>query len=314
MTLSRRVFVAGLAGSASLVAFPAIAGTGAWARHSYRQVHMGMIARVTLYARHEAQAKEAARVAFAALADVDRALSHFNRGSEVMSLTRTLGTRLVSPVLRDNLLLADEMHRISAGRFDASVGPLTHLWREARRTGVLPDEDALAAASKSVQWRGALSVEGDRVSVDREGLILDFGGSGKGYAVDRAAAALAEQGITAAMIELGGDIRLMGPPPGSNGWTTAVQVEGKRRVMELADCAVSTSGPAFQSRTWEGSRHSHVIDAASGKALTNHRRLSVTGPNGRECDAAATIIAMMEPGESSDFIQRNFRGVHVYAA
>ena len=84
--------------------------------------------------------------------------------------------------------------------------------------------------------------------------------------------------------------------------------------MELADCAVSTSGPEFQSQSWDGSRFSHVIDAASGKALISHRRLSVIGADGRECDAAATIVAMMEADEGSDFIRRNFRGVRVHEA
>jgi len=275
---------------------------------------MGMIARVTLYAHYDSQAKEAARAAFSVIADVDRALSHFDRRSEAMSLTRKPGMRSVSPVLRDNLLLADEMHRISDGRFDASVGPLTQLWRDARRSGVLPDEEALAAASKSVGWRDALSIEGNIVSVNRDGVVLDFGGSGKGYAVDEAATALVDHGVTDAMIELGGDIRLMGPPPGSKGWTIALQAKGQRQVLALANCAVSTSGPEFQSESWEGSRYSHVIDAASGKALTSHHQLSVIGADGRECDAAATIVAMMEPNEGSDFIHRNFKGVRVYEA
>jgi len=296
------------------VAFPAIAGNAVPARFSYRQVHMGMIARVILYARRETQAKEAARAAFSVIADVDRALSHFNRRSEAMSLTRKPGMRSVGPVLRDNLLLADEMHRISDGRFDASVGPLTQLWRDARRSGVLPDEDALAAASQSAGWRDALSIEGNIVSVNRDGVVLDFGGSGKGYAVDEAATALTNHGVANAMIELGGDIRLMGTPPDSKGWAVAVQVNGKRRVLALADCAVSTSGPEFQSESWEGSRYSHVINAASGKALTKHRQLSVIGANGRECDAAATVVAMMEPDEGSDFIHRNFKGMRVYEA
>lgn len=303
-----------MASSAGLFAFPAIAGTGVPGRFSYRQVHMGMIARVTLYARHEALAKEAARAAFSAIADVDQALSHFKRHSEALRLTSSPGTQLVSPVLRDNLALADEMHRISDGRFDASVGPLTHLWREARKTGVLPDENALAAASKSVGWSGALAVEGNRVSVNREGMVLDFGGSGKGYTVDKAATILADYGISAAMIELGGDIRLTGPPPGSKGWTVAVQASGNSQVLTLADCAVSTSGPEFQSRSWVGDRFSHVIDMASGEALTRHRRLSAIGANGRECDAAATIVAMLEPDEGRDFIHRNFGGLRVYEA
>ena len=275
---------------------------------------MGMIARVTLYADHEAKAKESARAAFSVIADVDRALSHFNRRSEAISLTRKPGMRSVSPVLRDNLLLADEMHRISDGRFDASVGPLTQLWRDARQSGVLPDEETLAAASKSVGWRDALSIEGNIVSVNRDDVVLDFGGSGKGYAVDEAATALVDHGVTDAMIELGGDIRLMGPPPGSRGWTISLQIKGKRQELALADCAVSTSGPEFQSESWEGSRYSHVIDAASGKALTRHRQISVIGADGCECDAAATIVAMMELDEGNDFIHRNFKGVRVYEA
>ncbi len=303
-----------MASSAGLVAFPAIVGASALERYSYRQVHMGMIARVTLYAHYDSQAKEAARAAFSVIADVDRALSHFNRRSEAMSLIGKQGSRFVSPVLRDNLLLADEMHRISDGRFDASVGPLTRLWRDARRSGVLPTEAALAAASKSVGWRDALLIEGNIVSVNRDDVVLDFGGSGKGYAVDEAATALADHGVTSAMIELGGDIRLMGTPPDGKGWTIALQVKGKRQELALSDCAVSTSGPEFQSESWEGSRYSHVIDAASGKAFTKHRQLSVIGADGRECDAAGTIIDMMEADEGSNFLQRNFKGMKVHEA
>ncbi len=303
-----------MAGSAGLLTFPAIVSANALERYSYRQVHMGMVARITLYARHEAQAKEAARAAFSAVAEVDRALSHFNRRSEAMSLIGKQGSRSVSPVLHDNLALADEMYRISDGRFDVSVGPLTQLWRDARRSGVLPDEEALAAARRSVGWRDALSIEGNTVIVSRDDLVLDFGGSGKGYAVDRAATVLVEHGVTDAMVELGGDIRMMGTPPDSQGWTIALQIKGKRQELALADCAVSTSGPEFQSESWEGIRYSHVINAAGGNALTKHRQVSVIGANGRECDAAATIIAMMEAGEGSDFIHRNFKGVRVYEA
>lgn len=297
---------------AGLLAFPAIAGVGDPLRYSYRQVHMGMIARVTLYARHETQARAAARATFSAIADVDQALSHFNKRSEALRLTARPGMWQVSSVLRDNLLLADEMHRISDGRFDASIGPLSQLWREARRRGVRPNEDALAVASDLVGWRDALSLEGDHVLVKRKGAGLDFGGSGKGYAVDKAATMLADHGVSAAMIELGGDIRLLGPPPGCKGWAIGFRAGGGRKIRTLADCAVSTSGPEFQSQSWEGRRYSHVIDTASGKALTNHRQLSVIGADGRECDAAATIIAMMEADEGREFVRRNFKGVQIH--
>ena len=70
--ISRRAF---LGSSAAAFAFPALAGTGELERFTYRQVHMGMVARITLYARHIDHAKEAARTALGSIQAVDEALS-----------------------------------------------------------------------------------------------------------------------------------------------------------------------------------------------------------------------------------------------
>ncbi|MFN5756707.1 MAG: FAD:protein FMN transferase, partial [Planctomycetia bacterium] len=111
----------------------------------------------------------------------------------------------------------------TGGAFDPTVGPLTALWRQSRRSGELPRPDKLAAARAAVGPEKLL-LDRDRreVQLTAEGMRLDLGGIGMGYAIDRALEVLRKRSITAAMIDASGDIGVSGPPPGSPGWRIEV--------------------------------------------------------------------------------------------
>src|SRR5262249_17738235 len=145
---------------------------------------------------------------------------------------------------------AQEVAQRSGGAFDVTVGPLVALWRQARKTAVLPDPAALERARRLVGWKKLRLDERARTAqLTVRGMQLDLGGIAKGYADDEAQRVLKQHGITRALVELGGDIVVSGPPPGTEGWTIRVPNAGDEdgpagapRALRFADRAISTSG------------------------------------------------------------------------
>src|SRR5262249_57281003 len=123
------------------------------------------------------------------------------------------------------------------------------LWRAARKTGVLPDPTAIARARRRVGWKKLLLDErASTVGLTAPGMKLDLGGIAKGYAADEAQRVLTQNGITRALVELGGDIVVSSPPPGTEGWTIRVPNAGDEDgpagappAPRVADRAISAS-------------------------------------------------------------------------
>ena len=147
--------------------------------------------------------------------------------------------------------MAQRVARDSGGAFDVTSGPLSVLWRHARRVREIPEATSVAAARELV---GPDKLELDErrrtVRLTTPGMQLDLGGIAKGFAADEAAGVLTRHGIGAALVAAGGDIVATGPPPGRDGWRVAVaSIEGAgppAGYLNLRDAAVSTSGDAEQ--------------------------------------------------------------------
>jgi thiamine biosynthesis lipoprotein len=123
------------------------------------------------------------------------------------------------------------------------------------------------------------------------GISIDLGGIGKGVAVDMAIARLRELGVTNAMVKAGGDLRVMGTPPGEEFWT--VQLEdprkrGQRVSIPLREAALSTSGNYENFFEVEGRRYSHILDPRTGMPVQGIAACTVIAPTCAESDAWAT--------------------------
>ena len=263
----------------------------AWAdsrRFSYAAMHMGMPARIALYAASEAEAIAAARTAFARIAEIDNTLSDFRVTSESARLTANPGmfTSVSQDLLRP-VTRAREFHAASDGEFDITLGSLTKLKRECLRAGRLPSGPEIDGALRSSGW--------DHVKVDESaasmklnvpGISLDFGGIGKGYAAEAAVNELRAAGSASSLVEIGGDIALGEAPPGEQGW--AVGIPHADRVLHLADACISTSGPDYQQAVIAGRRLTHYShhDAVA-------RTVSIIARSGADADALATCTAML---------------------
>jgi thiamine biosynthesis lipoprotein len=268
-------------------------------RFEFTQPHMGTEVRIVLYASTAEAANDAAQAAFARIKQLDDALSDYRESSELMRLSRQAGSGpvKVSDDLFRVLRAAQQLSHRSDGAFDVTVGPLSVIWRRARRLSEMPHPERLAEARRRV-GADKLELDDDRRTARLivPGMRLDLGGIAKGFAADEAAAVLRAHGAGAALVAAGGDIVVTGPPPGADGWRIAiasgVDASPARYVM-LHDAAVSTSGDAEQFVVFGGVRYSHIIDPRTGMALTGHGSTTVVASDGTTADGLATACSVL---------------------
>jgi thiamine biosynthesis lipoprotein len=270
-------------------------------RFEFQQPHMGTTVRIALYGTDARAARQLAAHAFSRIAELDARLSDYRDSSEVMALCRTAGGPpvAVSTDLFAVLLAAHGFSVQTDGAFDVTVGPLSRLWRRARARGELPEAAQLAQAQRHVGYRKMeLSSELRQVRLAEPGMLLDLGGIAKGYAADRAVELLAARGAPHALVAIGGDIVAGDEPPGTPGWEIVIAPLGTRRgvsvpSVRLRQAAISTSGDAEQYLEWGGEQYSHIVEPATGSAVTGRRAVTVIAATGMTADALATAVKVL---------------------
>jgi thiamine biosynthesis lipoprotein len=268
---------------------------------------MGVPWTITLYAASEAAGREAAAAAFAEVERLEGILSDYDETSELSRLSAaapTVPPVQVSDDLWQVLDRAVAIRDATGGAFDPTVGPLTTLWRQSRRSGALPRPDKLAAARAAVGSSKLVLDPGRRaVRLEAPGMRIDLGGIGMGYAIDRALEVCRKRGITAAMIDASGDIGVSGPPPGTPGWRIEVvpldptATGAERQTLVLVDAAVTTSGDARQGVEIDGIRYSHVVDPRTGIGVVGPAAVTVIANDCTTADALATAASVLGPAE-----------------
>ncbi len=265
------------------------------ARYEFTEAHMGTIIRIVLYAETEERAREASRAAYREIVAVDDRMSDYKEGSELSLLSRLSGQgpQHVTDPMWEILEASGRFAEMTGGAFDVTVGPAVRLWRRARRERSLPERAEIGSALEKV-GPSLLVLDPAKRTADlrKEGMILDLGGVAKGYACDRALAALASMGIRHAMVDAGGGMALGDPPPGRPAWRIQVGPEGAG-ILLLSRCGVATSGDTEQSVELEGRRYSHIVDPKTGLGLIDSPLVTVLAPDGMSADALSTALSVM---------------------
>ena len=314
--------IAGLYRGVAIVAAVAAAGCGRsgsptvtvaaeTVRVSDTRPLMGVAWTITVYARDQAAAARAIDAGFAEARRLERILSDYDPASELSRLSALAPTPEPVPVgdeLWDVLVRAEDVHRCTDGAFDVTVGPLTTLWRQSRRSGHLPRPDKLAAAREAV-GPGALILDpaSRAARLTRPGMRLDLGGIGMGYAADRVLRLLGEHGIAAAMVDASGDVVVSEAPPGTTGWRIRVAGmpdDGDAPPVVLANAAITTSGDARQFAEIDGRRYSHIVDPRTGIGVPGPAAVSVIADDATTADALATAASVAGPEAGASLVSR----------
>jgi thiamine biosynthesis lipoprotein len=283
-------------------------------RYEFARVLMGTRCRIVVYAGSEREAADAGARAFGRIAALESVLSDYRPDSEASVLVGLpVGEwHAVSPDLAAVLDLSRLVFDASGGAFDPTVGPFTKLWRESRRSGRLPEDDRVEAARAGVGFDSVETDGRECVRLRKSGMSLDFGGVGKGYAADEALAVLRAEGLSAALVDFGGDVVAGDSPPGNpEGWAVEVRDGlGEARTLRLANGAVATSGDLEQFVEIGGVRYAHIVDPRTGVGLTRRTAATVVAGRGGLADALASAACVLGP-EGVELLTGRFEGVWI---
>ncbi|MFN7020627.1 MAG: FAD:protein FMN transferase [Phycisphaerales bacterium] len=277
-------------------------------RYEFTRICMGVPARIVLYTSTESRARDAASAAYARIARIEQALSDYRPDSENGRLcSHPVGVPVpISQDLAVAIETARRVHEASGGEFDITIGPATRLWREARRTGNAPHPSRHAEALSKIGFRRLHFDSTNRtVTLELEGMSLDFGGIGKGLAAQSAVDRLRELGCSRCLVSLAGDIALGAAPPDSPGWRVRIDPDSNaqaRSPLLLSDAAVSTSGDAEQVLVLDDRRESHIIDPATARGRPDRRSVTVIAPRGELADALSSAAWLLGASRAESLI------------
>lgn len=309
-----------------------VAALASWAaaappqRYESSQVHMGMDFRVVFYADDSQAANRAIEAVWRRIEALDQAFSDYHADSELMQAVAQASRGEPAPLGDDLWRVLERSQELSAqsdGAFDVTVGPLTRLWRRARRQRAAPDPAELDAARQSVDWRFLRLDQPHRsLSLERPGMRIDLGGIAVGYTVDEALRVLRDRGIPRALVDGSGDIAVGDPPPGAAGWRIELQTldPAANRAVMLSRCAITTASDAAQHVEIGGRRYSHVIDPRRGEPLTVSRSVTVIAPDCFTADGLDTALSVLDieaglklvdatPGAAALIVEETEQGV-----
>jgi thiamine biosynthesis lipoprotein len=259
---------------------------------------MGCPCALHLEAEDDAAAQRALGATTAECERLDAKYSHYRGDSLLARLAAHPEVAFALDAETANLLdFAAQLHAQSEGLFDIAAGALTRLW-DAQRAR-LPSADEIAAAHSVSGWR---HLEWRRPSLRLcvPGLRLDLGGIVKEYAADRCAQACRDAGVASGVVDLGGDLALIGPHRDGSPWIVGIKAPRApdRAVarIELPHGGLATSGDYERALVIDGKRYSHIVDPRSGYPVQGLASVSVVADSCLVAGAAATL-AMLLGGE-----------------
>jgi FAD:protein FMN transferase len=289
------------------------ASIGQQKRFTYSASKMGSPFTIILYSGDSAQAARISTNAFLLVDSLVNIFSDYIDSSELNRLCARAGNMsgpvVVSPALFDIILQSKIAFEKSRGTFDITLGPLSKLWRTARKNNLFPPD-------KIVQEKRALTgfdkIELDTVNktvkLALPGMQLDLGGIAQGYIAQKVINFLRLHNINNALVNVSGDITAIGKPPGTNGWSIGVNIPGDAEALLnkqilISDKAVTTSGDVYQYMTYNNKRYSHIIDPRTGYGITVQKNVTVIADDGTSADWLTKACTLLSKNKAKKLVR-----------
>ncbi len=261
---------------------------------------------IVLHGDNPTHLRAAAEEALDEVERIEAQLSLYQSSSEIAQINARAAHAavLVTPELFRLLQRAQQISSETNGAFDITIAPLLRAWKLMGDRGGVPDEQTLGAARAKVGMRLVELNEADRsVRFTREGVMLDLGSIGKGYALERAASLLRESGITSALLHGGtSTVCAIGTQPDGQPWRIAIEHPENQRAsappssqrhlatVPLRDESLSVSAVWGKFFAADGKIYGHVIDPRTGTPTQAAQLAAVVLPSATESDAFSTAL------------------------
>lgn len=264
------------------------------------------------YMTFTAYGKNAAEALDMALEQVEEAealWSVTDQNSEIYQANHSGGQPVtVSDETAQLVSFALDMAEQTDGAVDPTIYPVLSAWGFTTQSKQVPEEGQIASLLQNVDY-GRISLEGDRLTVP-DGMQLDMGAVGKGYAGDLVIEVLKEYGVESALINLGGNVQAISSRPDGNDWRLGIRApweEGNLGVLRISDAAVVTSGGYenyFEDE--EGNIYWHILDPSTGyPADGGLQAVTIIGEEGKLCDALSTALFVMGKDGAVEYWRAN---------
>lgn len=273
--------------------------------HSFPFSAMGSPCELHLYAARRADAEQIAAAAVAEVLHIERRYSRYRSDSDLTAINRIAeqgGSVQVDEETAGLLQYAFAAFQNSGGLFDISSGLLHKAWHF--KSGRLPEQAALDALLPRVGLDKVLW-NSPQLSFTVAGMELDFGGLGKEYAADRAAETCLAAGVEHGLVDLGGDIRVIGPQPSGEAWRIGIRNPRHPGQIMATAClergALATSGDYERCIEIDGRRYSHLLHPRTGWPVEGLSSVSVITDR---CLVAGSVctIAMLKGRDGIDWL------------
>jgi thiamine biosynthesis lipoprotein len=252
---------------------------------------------IRLDATTEAAAGGQAQAAIDEVLRIESKYSRYRPDSVVSRISAQAGQEAVECDDETLLLLmhAERLFQQSDGLFDITSGVLRKAWDF--RLPSIPSDKLLSSLCLLVGW-SRVERDGRQVRLPSPGMELDFGGFGKEYAADRAAAVLLNSGVRHGFVNLAGDIRVLGPKPDGQPWMMGIQnprQPGKLVAsIPMQEGALATSGDYERYFELAGRRYCHILNPLTGRPVEHWRSVSVISPTALASGGYSTITMLKE--------------------
>jgi len=269
---------------------------------------MGTRVAVELWSEDADLATRAMDAVIAEMRRTDELMSTYKPESQLSAVNAHAFERpvKVDPEIIDVVSRALEFSRLSDGAFDITYASVGYLYDY--RAHQRPSAEQVAAALPGVDYRQVqVDRGGNTIRFLREGVRIDLGGIGKGHAVDRSIDTLRELGIEHAMVNAGGDTRLLGDRRGKP-WIVGVRDprnEGKMVTrLPLENEAISTSGDYERYFEEDGVRYHHILVPGTGDVARAVRSATIIGPDATLTDGLSTTVFVLGVERGMELVSR----------
>lgn len=242
--------------------------------------------------------------------EFEKKFSKTVEGSDVWKLNHAQGAWVeVSEETIDILKEAIKYSELTEGAFDISIAPLTELWHVNDNDGVIPTEEEIAEAMSHVNYQ-CIQIDGTKVRLTDEKAQIDLGGIAKGYIADKLEKLMKERGVTSAMINLGGNIKVVGSKTDGNSWNIGIQkpFADKNEVIgsvKIKDKTVVSSGIYERYFEYDGKIYHHIIDKTTGApSESDLEAVTIIGESSTAADALSTSCLLLGSEEGMKLVEQ----------
>jgi thiamine biosynthesis lipoprotein len=262
---------------------------------------MGSAFNLIIVSADSNKANHLARKSYELVDSLSHIFSNYDSSSELSKINASAGLLpyKMSTAMLDLVQKSQYAYIQSKGAYDISIGPLSSLWRNARKAKLFPDSSTVLATKKLVGLNQVkINKRLGTIFLPNADMQLDFGGIAKGYIAQWVINFLKANGIQQALVDAGGDIVMSGAPLNQQGWLIGVNLPETtdqllNKKLQLSNCSVATSGDVYQFIEYKGVKYSHIINPLTGYGVTNLRNVTIIAKTGATADWLATACSIL---------------------